>query len=509
MRRDRYHAAYELERDWDRALREGQAEERGGGRVNKVEIMQGDVLEYCCDYDGEPFHACLCDPPYHLTSIQKRFGGENAAPAQVGKSGVYRRASAGFMGQQWDGGDIAFRPETWAAFASLLYPGAFLFAFAGTRGYHRMACAMEDAGLILHPLIVWAFGSGFPKATNIAAQLEKSLCYKKKVGSQDKWFYSSDDAPMQEKPPFRHPEAGRWFGSRYGLQALKPSLECIAVAQKPYKGSARDCITNTGAGSLNIEAARIGQNSRTLRETTSANEIGRWPANLLLDEDSAVALDKQSGHLQSGKPVGVRNTVSPTFPHPTGIGYPVTGFGDAGGASRFFFQSDWNAETAELLSEESPLRYIAKAGRTERDAGLEGMPVKRAPRGSSNNLKQWEAGERSFEDLDELSKVFATQARNVHPTVKPLRLTRYLASLLLPPAEYGPRRLFVPFAGVGSECIGATLAGWESVVGVEGQFEYCEIGRARVNFWQGNVGLFDTLTAEEDDATPAQFDMEF
>src|SRR5574341_1511933 len=113
-------------------------------------ILRGDVLSFFRHYRGEPFHAALLDPPYHLTSIA--------------------RASRGFMNLQWDGGDIAFRPETWAAMAELLYPGAFIVAFAGSRGWHRQAVAMEDAGLIMHPSIFmlgFAYAQGFPKATQI------------------------------------------------------------------------------------------------------------------------------------------------------------------------------------------------------------------------------------------------------------------------------------------------------------------------------------------------------
>ena len=103
------------------------------------------------------------DPPYHLTSVVKRFGGPDAAPAQFGKDGAFQRASTGFMGKQWDGGDIAFRPETWAAVMRVLKPGGHLVAFSGTRTYHRMACAIEDAGFEIRDQLAWTYGQGFPK----------------------------------------------------------------------------------------------------------------------------------------------------------------------------------------------------------------------------------------------------------------------------------------------------------------------------------------------------------
>jgi len=114
-----------------------------------------DILTW--NYDGL-FHACLCDPPYHLTSIVKRFGKEGSAPAQFGTDGVYSRHSGGFMGQQWDGGDVAFRPETWKAIGDYLLPGAYLLAFGGTRTWHRLACAIEDAGFEIRDTVMWVYG---------------------------------------------------------------------------------------------------------------------------------------------------------------------------------------------------------------------------------------------------------------------------------------------------------------------------------------------------------------
>jgi site-specific DNA-methyltransferase (adenine-specific) len=105
----------------------------------------------------------VTDPPYHLTATVKRFGNNESAPAQFGKDGAMKRLSKGFMGKTWDGGDIAFRPETWVTISSIMRPGAFLVVFGGTRTYHRMACAIEDAGFVIQDCIMWLYGSGFPK----------------------------------------------------------------------------------------------------------------------------------------------------------------------------------------------------------------------------------------------------------------------------------------------------------------------------------------------------------
>jgi site-specific DNA-methyltransferase (adenine-specific) len=110
-----------------------------------INLHHASCIDWLSSYDGPLFDACVTDPPYHLTSIVKRFGGKNPAEAKVGATGAYARASKGFMGKEWDGGDIAFRPETWRAVYDALKPGAHLVAFSGTRTYHRMACAIEDA----------------------------------------------------------------------------------------------------------------------------------------------------------------------------------------------------------------------------------------------------------------------------------------------------------------------------------------------------------------------------
>src|SRR3990167_4232991 len=162
--------------------------------MTNYRVIQGDILSFCHHYRGEKFHAIFCDPPYHLTSIVKRFG--NGEPEHTktahdikNRSTPHARQAAGFMNQKWDGGDIAFRAETWAALAEHLHDGGFIIAFAGSRGWHRQAVAMEDAGLIMHPTIFgWGFGSGFPKATRVKDNKD-------------------------------------FDGHRYGLQAMKPSLE--------------------------------------------------------------------------------------------------------------------------------------------------------------------------------------------------------------------------------------------------------------------------------------------
>jgi hypothetical protein len=429
------------------------------------DVICDDVLRWAEAYTGSQFHAMLCDPPYSLGD-----------------------GTRGFMGKQWDT-DIAFRPATWQALAQHLLPGAFIMAFASSRGYHRLACALEDAGLVLHPTIfLWAYGSGFPKATRV--------------------------------------EDERFAGHRYGGQVLKPSAEPIIVAQVPYRGRPVDSITTTGAGSLWIDGARVsmGEESprgsghreswrqlegRTDRQpwhggnATPSN--GRWPPNLALV------------HLPTCRPVGTRRVQGTNIPGPgvvglgyhgikdphghinhytapdgtetvqayacdpecpvfrfdrqagerssgahagerTGIGYHGGGYGrneytaneaSTGPASRFFPCFDWALDVAEQLAQADPVFYTGKASRSERNEGL--------------------------------------ASRNTHCSIKPISLCTWLATLLLPPAAYAPRRLLVPFSGTSSEMIGAVLAGWDDVLGIEQDAQYVATGKARLTYWDTQI----------------------
>ena len=363
-----------------------------------MKIAHTDVMEWCRTYDGPKFHALLCDPPYEL----------------------------GFMGKDWDASGIAFCPETWAALAEHLHPGAFGVAFASSRGWHRLACAIEDSGLRTHPSIFgWSFGSGFPKATRVN-------------GSK------------------------AFDGHRYGLQALKPALEPVIVFQKKYEGKPVECIVRTGAGALWIDGgkrgtevlpecragqARIGTFER--EDMVTPERQGRWPANFYLgDEEAAKRLGEQSGESTSlaNKITDNRHVSFYQAGDSSSGGYsgernPENSHNDTGTASRFFFNVN------RQLDEADPVMYCAKASRKERDAGLEEFD-KSHPIGGAD---KWTEQDRRKGD-----GVTRNPSANVHPCCKPLDLCRWLATLLLPPAEYAPRRILIPFAGSGSNALGHT-----------------------------------------------------
>lgn len=375
------------------------------------QIHVGDIQAYCANYSGPLFHAMLFDPPYHLSEMTKRYSPKNTKPPGMGRDGYFRRQSKGFMGQTWDGGDIAFRPETYEALSELLQPGGFMIAASGARTWHRMAVAMEDAGLILHPSIFmqgWAYGTGVPKGHKV----------KNSTGAEE----------FEEH-------------HRYGLQTLKPALEPLLLAQKPYqKGRKADSITLTGAGTLDVLSTRRN---------------GRYPANLVTlhtpecyhDGDRWVCDYKcPARHIHS------QANRKPDDP--------------------LFFSPDYMLERFERMG---GAFYVPKPSKMERESGLDVLPEITVNDGREK-------------DIDNQFQRGTTQRRNPHPTLKPIKLMYWLATLLLPPDSYAPRRILVPFSGAGSEMIGAVMAGWEFVQGVELNTPYATTAMLRLSHWAQFAG---------------------
>lgn len=388
-------------------------------------LYLGDMLTVLDGLDANSVHACVCDPPYDLVSISQRFGKADSVPAQYGSDGLFQRKARGFMGQSWDGTGIAFRPETWVKVLRVMRPGAYLLAFGGTRTSHRMVCAIEDAGFIIRDSLVWLHAQGFPKSHNL--------------------------------------------GDGRGT-ALKPAHEPIVLAQKPLDGTYAANVERWGCGALNIDAARLGTDS-TIRsnraemgyhggnlatEYTTGHAAGRWPANVVLsccgsephDADCAVALlDAQSGVTTSTGGTGdaskQRGGVLSWTPSNTG------GFGDTGGASRFFF--------------------VAKPSRAERKQGLAGMPEETRPQTFTSSVCVDPRPGRVAHERPPIT------TRNIHPTVKSIALMRHLLTLVVPPNG----TVLDPFAGSGSTLVAAIELGmgW---IGVEQEPAYHAICAARI-----------------------------
>ena len=241
--------------------------------------------------DGVQVDSVVTDPPYHLQSIVDRFGKKGSAPAQHGTDGAFARASKGFMGKEWDGGDIAFRKETWELALKLLKPGGHLLAFSASRNYHRMAVAIEDAGFEIRDQLMWLYGSGFPKSLNIGKGVEAfnktgktdTVAFRKtrmgenyKPTGQKEYYkgraFSAGDEVIDEDGAEQEIN-NEWKG--WGT-ALKPAHEPIVMARKQIEGNNVTNVLKHGTGGINIDGCRV--------------EGGRFPANVMhdgLEEDWA------------------------------------------------------------------------------------------------------------------------------------------------------------------------------------------------------------------------------
>lgn len=285
--------------------------------------------------------------------------------------------------------------------------------------------------------------------------------------------------------------------------ALKPAYEPCLVARAPRgKYTFADLQINFNTGLYNIDGARVGNEVRTYKGAgLSPQKIdnhqsgdtgigmldgsgrdlifeanGRWPSNLLLShsedctdttctKDCPVReLGEQSGDLKGGGSVSGNEPSQPAGGAVYGrwerVGWEA--HNDSGSAARFF--------------------YTAKTSTWEREVGLDDIAAK--PFGASNQA-QAEIKRGNTESLDDATFGIGQikQLRNNHPTLKPISITEYLSRLLLPPANGTPRRILIPFAGSGSECIGAQLAGWDEITGVEREHEYTTIATARLKWW--------------------------
>lgn len=368
-------------------------------------LLHGDVEAVAAALPASYFDAVLCDPPYGLS----------------------------FMGKRWDY-DVP-SVALWSSVLRTLKPGAPILAFGGTRTYHRLVVNLEDAGAEIRDQLAWLYGSGFPK----------SLDAEKATGE------------------------AAWSG--YGT-ALKPAQEPIVLARKPLDGTLAANIAAHGCGPLAIDACRIGhdlvgwgggaagggswneENMGLGKPGDPRPVVGRWPANVILDEVAGAVLDAQSGN-RPGMSGGGKHRADYPGGMFGGIDSEDTARGDQGGASRFF--------------------YCAKASRSEREAGLDHLPLV-AP---AENLGR-EEGSAGL-DSPRSGAGRSSGRRNVHPTVKPQALLQYLASLIKPA---GPEpRILVPFAGSGSEMVGALLAGFRDVIGIERDETYLPIAEARLRHW--------------------------
>jgi hypothetical protein len=339
-----------------------------------------------------------------------------------------------FMGKDWD--RAVPGPDYWREALRVAKPGAHLLAFGGTRVWHRLAVAIEDAGWEVRDTIMWLHGQGFPKSLDVSKAIDKEAGAEREVTGPNPHARPSDGERFnamgtKTHSPLTAPATPRWSG--FGT-ALKPAWEPVIVARKPLAGTVAANVLEYGTGGINVDGCRIegappsvpqpnfrSVNGRATkldangRNGEMSHAIGRWPANLVLDEEAAAALDEMSGTTRS-RDGGVAGWQKGGY---VGGRYePIarTGHNDSGGASRFF--------------------YCAKASKAERNLG----------------------------GVD-----------NRHPTVKPLALMRWLVRLVTPPGGL----VLDPFCGSGTTGIAATMEGFR-FIGIEMDETHAHVARQRI-----------------------------
>jgi site-specific DNA-methyltransferase (adenine-specific) len=406
-------------------------------------VEQGDCRDIMRTLPDNSVDAIVSDPPYGLS----------------------------FMGKEWDHGVPGV--EFWTEALRVAKPGAHLVAFGGTRTYHRLAVAIEDAGWEVRDCLSWLYGSGFPKSKNVALSIDKGEGHPNRgraIPTASRYQNATEEHLTSNPVDTYEPKtdaAKQWDG--WGT-ALKPAWEPIVLARKPLVGTVAANVTQYGTGGINVDGCRIGTDTVTINTFdngakpfggavgepyTMRTQVGRWPANVCLDEDAAGMLDAQAGERGAQGKASGPTLIEGSTSHSRGKfnGVADTPFyGDAGGPSRFF--------------------YTAKVSRKEREAGLDGMPTK---------VQKLPGKSTGYNPITgEVTHGYTGEARNHHPTVKPIALMRWLCRLVTPPGGL----ILDPFNGSGSTGCAAVLEGFR-YLGCELEAEYVEIARRRIAYWEG------------------------
>lgn len=364
-----------------------------------------------------------------------------------------------FMGKGWD--KVLPSVDIWKEALRVAKPGAILMAFGGTRTYHRLTCSIEDAGWEIRDCMMWMYGSGFPKSLNISKAIEA----KQKTGGSSPRNLRKNRMGEEYKPTGQEDyRKGRMFSSEiendntkeevnnqwegWGT-ALKPAYEPIVIAMKPLDGTFVNNALTHGVAGLNIDGGRVGTVGGVKKVDIVADSAshdgkgfgcngelqklnkGRFPANVVLDEQAGALLDEQSGVSQSNSTDCVDIVNSKISSFGSNSKRKVTRRSDKGGASRFF--------------------YCAKTSKSERNANL--------PEGVVNN----------------------------HPTVKPLKLMEYLCTITKTPTGGVVLDLFM---GSGTTGVACKNTG-RKFIGIEKDSDSFLLAKQRIHGLIINVGWYD------------------
>ncbi len=439
-------------------------------------LYHGSMLDMLEVIEPNTIDSIVCDPPYELN----------------------------FMNKGWDNSGIAFQSDTWKKCYEVLKPGGYLLAFGGSRTFHRIACAIEDAGFEIRDTIMWLYGSGFPKSMSLSKGLEAreklgnaGTRNKRKIeqacDTEEYTLKQTNNGAMGEliettrKKYIPDTElAKQWQG--WGT-ALKPSFEPIIVARKPFKGSLVDNVIEYGVGGINIDECRVetkprktGTKPTSDLATGSGNtlmgssknrqfeydklDLGRFPANTILTYDET-DFDEVCGGFPNSKGCTTidysnckktniygGNSLLKSKTQYKGI---FEGYNDSGSASRYF--------------------YCAKASKKDRDEGLDEFEeIKCSMMASNDNIDK----DGNFTGMLAGRE---TKRKNTHPTVKPTDLMQYLV------------RLVTPNGGTVLDCFNGSGSTGKAVmyenrekhkdykyIGIELTEEYLPIAKARIEY---------------------------
>jgi DNA modification methylase len=510
--------------------------------MSRQQVVLGDCVEMMKNLKDESIDAVVTDPPYDLTQNKKGVSGA----ASVNLKTPHGRArigtsNGGFMGKDWDATGIAFDPKTWEEAFRILKPGGHLLAFGGTRTYHRLACAIEDAGFEIRDsigVLGWVQGQGFPKSRNVSKEIDRMAGAEREVvgyGTNGMGRMNQNNAEAGYRPnPYSDgvdgvpitaaatPEAKAWDG--WGT-ALKPSWEPIVVARKPLVGTVAKNVLLRGTGAINVDACRVERGGDNLNGGAYARDPqgrhdgsenwrfkgggageyvppqGGWPSNLLLAhhldcrEVGTKKVKAITGTLNGSWRTGHQYSGGYSGASAEDLGTPV-GKGDADGNETVKVYECVPGCPAQVMDEQSgaqesksagasrffpqfthdpdPFLYVPKATRKEREAGLDHLEEKSV--GMSNGAQLHGEGYDKGQDIG-LNRV--VRVKNSHPTVKPVKLMRWLLRLVTPPSGV----VLDPFCGSGTTLCAAALEDI-NCIGIERSDEYVKIAEGRVEHWK-------------------------
>jgi DNA modification methylase len=405
-----------------------------------ISILQGDCRDVLAGLPADSLHACLTDPPYGLEFMGREWDKFNDKPRRVNGTGGREAPFAHHAVNPSGSRNVGYQQwcETWAReLYRVLKPGAFLMAFGGTRTYHRLACAIEDAGFEIRDQFAWCYGSGFPKSRDASKAIDQEIGATREVlgkRTDGRYAYLGCDitggrtvggtpgtVEIGQITAPATPEAAAWEG--FGT-AVKPAWEPLVLARKPMIGNLAQNLLKHGCGALNIDGCRVEtdeslpvfatsggrkfeqshtQESRKTKQV-GTHTLGRWPANLAHDGSPEVVAafaaygDKSSTRANGNPNDPIHGSNGSGRSYEWGeVGRASIDHRDAGTAARFF--------------------YTAKADKADR-------------------------------------------ADSKHPTVKPVDLIRHYMRLITPPGG----TVIDCFAGSGTGGEAAMLEGFDCVL---------------------------------------------